>query len=41
MGRFNMGSTLIVLFGENAVAWEEGLSTGTAVKMGQKFGRVA
>lgn len=40
MGRFNMGSTIIVLFGENAVAWEETLKAGDAVRLGQKLGRV-
>jgi len=39
MGRFNMGSTIVVLFGENAVAWEAGLKAGDAVTMGQKLGR--
>jgi len=41
MGRFNMGSTIIVLFGDNAVAWEAGLKAGDAVRMGQKLGRRA
>jgi phosphatidylserine decarboxylase len=41
MGRFNMGSTIIVLFGENAVAWEAGLKASDAVSMGQKLGRLA
>ncbi len=40
MGRFNMGSTIIVLFGEQAVAWEEGLRAGDKVKVGQKLGHV-
>jgi phosphatidylserine decarboxylase len=41
MGRFNMGSTVIVLFGENAIAWEGSLKAGEAVKMGQRLGRIA
>ena len=40
MGRFNMGSTIIVLFGENAVSWEEALQAGDKVRMGEKLGRV-
>lgn len=40
MGRFNMGSTIIVLFGENAVGWEEVLKAGDVVRMGQKLGQV-
>lgn len=35
MGRFNMGSTVILLFADNTVTWEETLGAGTAVKMGQ------
>ncbi|BBL74097.1 archaetidylserine decarboxylase [Methylomagnum ishizawai] len=38
MGRFNMGSTIIVLFGENAVDWEA-LAHGDKVKMGGILGR--
>ena len=40
MGRFNMGSTIIVLFGENVVSWDEGLGAGANVQMGQKLGRI-
>ena len=39
MGRFNMGSTIIVLFGENVVDWEAALQAGDRVKLGQKLGR--
>ncbi len=38
MGRFNMGSTIIVLFGENAVHWNETLSAGQNVRLGQSLG---
>ena len=38
MGRFNMGSTIIVLFGENQVDWLESLSANTPVKLGQAIG---
>ncbi len=40
MGRFNMGSTIIVLFGENAIGWEGTLKAGDAARLGQKLGRV-
>jgi len=40
MGRFNMGSTIIVLFGENAVSWGEGLKAGDSVRLGQSLGQV-
>jgi phosphatidylserine decarboxylase len=39
MGRFNMGSTIIVLFGEKAVSWEENLAAGDKVRMGGRLGR--
>jgi phosphatidylserine decarboxylase len=39
MGRFNMGSTIIVLFGENTMAWDEALKPGDTVRLGQKLGR--
>ncbi len=38
MGRFKLGSTVIVLFGKAAVAWAPQLSAGSAVKMGQPLG---
>jgi phosphatidylserine decarboxylase len=41
MGRFNMGSTIIVLMGENALRWEEGLQPGDKLKMGSCLGRLA
>jgi phosphatidylserine decarboxylase len=40
MGRFNMGSTIIVLFGENVVEWESALQPGDKLRLGQKLGRV-
>jgi len=39
MGRFNMGSTVIVLFGANSIAWDEALTAGAPVRMGQRLGR--
>lgn len=41
LGRFNMGSTVILLFGRGAVHWEEGLRPGAAVRMGERIGRAA
>ncbi|TAN46982.1 MAG: phosphatidylserine decarboxylase [Methylococcaceae bacterium] len=38
MGRFNMGSTIIVLFAKDRMAWRADLSAGTAVRMGQALG---
>jgi phosphatidylserine decarboxylase len=39
MGRFNMGSTVIVLFGAGAVEWAEGIVPGAGVRMGEVLGR--
>ena len=39
MGRFNMGSTIIVLFGQNKVAWNAELISGKAVKLGEMLGQ--
>ena len=38
MGRFNMGSTVIVLFGRDAVRWSPTLQPATAVQVGQQIG---
>jgi phosphatidylserine decarboxylase len=38
LGRFNMGSTIIVLFGEDAVNWENSFITGETVQLGEKVG---
>jgi phosphatidylserine decarboxylase len=35
MGRFNMGSTVIVLFGPQAVRWAEDIQPAASVQMGQ------
>lgn len=40
LGRFNMGSTVIVLFGPNTVRWGAELRHGSAVKIGQRLGKV-
>jgi phosphatidylserine decarboxylase len=39
MGRFNMGSTIIVLFGNNKVQWDRGFKANKIVKLGQMIGR--
>lgn len=39
MGRFNMGSTVIVLFEPGRIAWDPGLAADQPVKMGQRIGR--
>jgi phosphatidylserine decarboxylase len=41
LGRFNMGSTVILLFGQGAVRWETEIRPGAAVRMGQRLGKVA
>lgn len=39
MGRFNMGSTVILLFAENRMHWSEVLQTGSPVRLGQVIGQ--
>lgn len=39
MGRFNMGSTIIVLFGKDKTAWNNDLAAGKAVQLGEAIGR--
>jgi phosphatidylserine decarboxylase len=39
LGRFNMGSTIIVLFGKDVAQWREGLVAGEVVKLGEKIGQ--
>jgi len=38
MGRFNLGSTVIVLFGPDRVRWREGLEAEVRVRMGETLG---
>jgi phosphatidylserine decarboxylase len=40
MGRFNMGSTVITLFGRDTVAWDKAFTAGVRVRMGQRIGKV-
>jgi phosphatidylserine decarboxylase len=39
LGWFNLGSTVIVLFPDGAVEWDDFLATGCAVRMGEAIGR--
>ncbi|MGR8980464.1 MAG: archaetidylserine decarboxylase [Gammaproteobacteria bacterium] len=39
MGRFNMGSTVIVLFGRNQAQWLDGFKAEQTVKLGEMIGR--
>jgi len=39
MGRFNMGSTVILLFAGGKVRWEDDFAVGASVKMGQLIGK--
>jgi len=41
VGRFNMGSTVILLAGPGAVAWSEVLRTGVRVRMGERIATAA
>ena len=41
MGRFNMGSTVIVLFAKNAVRWDRAICASAEIRMGQKLGERA
>ncbi len=38
MGRFNMGSTIIVLFADDKVKWDETLQADKVVRLGEKIG---
>lgn len=40
MGRFNMGSTIIVLFGKNKVCWHNSIIAGKDVAMGELIGKI-
>jgi phosphatidylserine decarboxylase len=41
MGRFNMGSTIIVLFGNDAVRWQADFKAGQNVQLGEMIGELA
>jgi phosphatidylserine decarboxylase len=38
MGRFNMGSTVILLFSKDRVAWDAFMTSGKSLKMGERIG---
>lgn len=40
MGRFNMGSTIIVLFGKDKIRWDDSFKADKAVKLGEMIGKV-
>ncbi|RME33122.1 MAG: phosphatidylserine decarboxylase [Gammaproteobacteria bacterium] len=40
LGRFNLGSTVILALPAGTVEWDEGLTPGTPVRMGQPLGRL-
>jgi phosphatidylserine decarboxylase len=39
MGRFKLGSTVILLFPKDSMQWQKSLQPGTSVRMGQKLGQ--
>ena len=39
MGRFNMGSTIIVLFGKDKAQWDNEFTADKVVKLGEKIGK--
>ncbi|HIL91759.1 MAG TPA: phosphatidylserine decarboxylase, partial [Cycloclasticus sp.] len=40
MARFNMGSTVVLLYGKDNVAWAEDLTAGDTVRLGQVIGNI-
>ncbi|MBI1731441.1 MAG: phosphatidylserine decarboxylase [Gammaproteobacteria bacterium] len=40
MGRFNMGSTVIILFEPGRAEWDAGLAPGAEVRVGRRIGRM-
>lgn len=40
MARFNMGSTIVLLYGKDNIAWAEGLAAGQTVRHGQVIGSI-
>jgi phosphatidylserine decarboxylase len=41
LGRFNMGSTVILLFEPTRARWHPGVHAGSVVRLGQSLGRIA
>ena len=40
VGRFNLGSTVVLVFGRGAVEWRQGLRPGEAIRFGRAIGTV-
>jgi phosphatidylserine decarboxylase len=40
LGRFNMGSTIVLLFERNRIAWDSALTPGATVELGRAIGRI-
>jgi len=40
MARFNMGSTVVLLYGKGNVTWAENLAAGDAVQRGQVIAKI-
>jgi len=40
MGRFNLGSTVVLLFPPGTMDWDQGLAPGRAVRLGERIGRL-
>ena len=38
LGRFSMGSTVILVFPDNQISWTDGLESGTSVQLGERIG---
>lgn len=41
MGRFNMGSTVILLFGPNRINWDKSLQAGSPIQLGQQLAQLS
>jgi phosphatidylserine decarboxylase len=41
LGRFNLGSTVVLLFPRDVAEWNETLEPGQAIRMGEPLGRIA
>lgn len=41
MGRFHLGSTVVLAFGNNKTEWDPSLKAGQVVRLGEQFGTVA
>ncbi len=40
MGRFKLGSTVILLFPKNTIEWLDTLAAGSAVRMGEPLAKI-